>query len=101
MMREPLTLPERIADAPIGGTHGCADRGESLPLPASGERVGVRGYHRQESSGQLSYGFFSASAATCILMILSGLVTAPLRAESPFLILSILSMPDTTVPQIV
>ena len=34
-------------------------------------------------------------------MILSGLTTLPLRAESPFLILSMYSIPEVTAPQIV
>ena len=34
-------------------------------------------------------------------MILSGLLTVPLRAWSPFLIASICSMPEATLPQIV
>src|SRR5438270_424542 len=34
-------------------------------------------------------------------MILSGLVTVPLRAESPFLTWSMYSMPEVTLPQIV
>src|SRR5918993_3579835 len=41
---------------------------------------------------------YLASAASCILTILSGLVTWPLRAASPFLTLSTTSMPDTTSP---
>src|SRR5271163_2451563 len=41
------------------------------------------------------------SAATCILTILSGLVTLPLLLESPFLSLSTYSIPDTTWPKIV
>src|ERR1044071_5383281 len=47
------------------------------------------------------YFAFSASAATCIFTILSGFVTLPLRAGSPFLIWSIYSMPEVTLPQIV
>src|SRR5262249_6581177 len=39
-----------------------------------------------------------ASAATCMRTMRSGLVTAPLFASGPFLILSTASMPDTTSP---
>ena len=44
---------------------------------------------------------YLASAATCILTILSGAVTRPLAAELPFLILSATSIPETTSPKIV
>ena len=77
-----------------------ADATGPLPLPPSpgGEGEIARLLQTRQ---ELFYDFFSASAATCILMILSGLVTLPLRAESPFLILSIYSMPEVTLPQIV
>src|ERR1700730_18390546 len=82
-----LTLPVAGATGPLPLSPPAGGEGEIAWLPQA----------RQE----LIYDFFSASAATCILMILSGLVTLPLRAESPFLILSIYSMPEVTLPQMV
>src|SRR5215467_6225824 len=74
--------------------------GPKLDHHAAGWHVQVKGVleicgaHRQ--SPQL---FLSASAATCMRTMRSGLTTAPLRSLSPFLIASIASMPETTWPK--
>jgi hypothetical protein len=72
------------------------------PSPNSRLRsFAIAGYRERVLSNAPGPTYFlpeAASAASCILTILSGPVTAPLSSLAPFLILSTASMPDVTWP---